>query len=133
MRLFALETPVPGNTDIDSLHDLLQFGSDRNPGLLTHYRLPVLLILLCAVTAALFALPRFAARILGDFSTEKYRVIYCVMSCFVVLILLSLLLDMKWLPVKGHQALEECFELDAALVMLIACYVLYKTDTFATR
>ena len=109
-RLFDLTAPLFGNTEMDSLHDVLQFGSDRHQGLVSRYRVPLLLAIVSTFSLAIFFLPRLGKTLFGDVRTEKYRALYVVMSCFVVLIVASQLLDLQWWPIKGHQALEECFE-----------------------
>ncbi len=131
-RLFNLNMPMLGGVKIDALHDFIDVGIILVSNLITDYQLPALLLLLSVFILFLFVLLKYGKRLWGAFVAESYYPLHLMMFFFVVLAFLALLMDAEFFPFKGDLALEECFELNAALALLTSCLIIFKLKSDKT-
>ncbi len=128
-RLLDLEMPRLGATKIDAVHDFFELGLNLTINLITHHQLLVLLLLLSGLILSIIMILKFGKRFWESAIADSNYPLFIVMFIFIVLIFSALILDARLLPFSGYQAVEELFELDAALALLASCFIIYKLET----
>ena len=128
-RLFGIDMPVVGGMKVDALHDFLTIGVDLVLGLAGIYQLLILLALLGVIALSLPAIVKYVREHWDADVVHRYYPAYLIASLFIVLIFFAFVLDTNRFEFPGFRALEECFELNAALALLTASFLIYKIAT----
>lgn len=127
-RLFDLAMPVLGDTKIDAVHDVVELALNQAAGLGSGQKQLLVLILFCLLALAFVAILKHAGRLWGSIVTDRHLPLYVLLTGFVSLGCAALILDTGWFRFRGAVALEEFFELNAALVLLTSCLSIYEIE-----
>jgi hypothetical protein len=128
-RLFNFDMPVVRETKLDAVHDVVELGLSLTIGLETDQKQLVMLFLLSGLALSLVAILKYVKRFWKSVITDRYFPLYLVGFIFVLLGCAALMLDTGRFPFRGFNAVEECLELNAALTLLTACFMIYKLET----
>jgi hypothetical protein len=127
-RLLSLEMPIVYNIKIDGVHDFVDVAINLIPTLVAEHLVPSLLIALGVLVMFVVAIGKYRKTLWNAATTGEYRELYLVMFFLVGLACGAVILDSDLFPFKGDLALEECFELNFALALVAACFIIYKIN-----
>ena len=125
-RLFDIEMPVLSGMKIDAVHDFFSLGLDLTLSLAAVNQLLIFLGFLTVLVLSAAAIFMYGKRHWEAAVAHQFYPAYLMALFFVVLIIFSLIIDTGLFEFPGFRALEECLELNAALALLMSCFLTYK-------
>ena len=125
-RLFDLEMPELAGVKIDALHDFFNLTLTLIFKLISHDQIFALLLILIGFVLSILGILKYGKRIWYASIKDGSFQVSLIMLMFIAFIFSALLLDAELLPFWGSRALEEMFELNAAMALFTSCLVVYK-------